>query len=89
MLRLLFSLFALSLIPLTASAQVWGTLVGTVTDTADQSPIPCATVLVDATNYRTSTDADGTYRVRLPLRPHTSRFCANCLLLRLGVFEGV
>ncbi|MEM6644931.1 MAG: TonB-dependent receptor [Bacteroidota bacterium] len=87
MLRLLFSTLLFSLIPLTASAQVWGTLVGTVTDAADQSPIPGATVLVDGTNYGTATDTDGKYRLRLPLGPYTLRFSAVGFAPRLVELE--
>ncbi|GAB5521056.1 MAG: TonB-dependent receptor [Rhodothermales bacterium] len=89
MLRLLFTFFTLSLFPLMASAQVWGTLVGSVTDADDQSPIPGATILVDGTNYGTATDEDGRYRLRLPLGPYTLRFSAIGFAPRLVELEFV
>ena len=58
-----------------AGAQDWGTVAGRITTAADTSaPVPSATVLVAGTDYGTSADTDGRYRLRLPAGTHRLRF---------------
>jgi hypothetical protein len=53
----------------------WATVEGRVTSAADTSTgIPSATVLVAGTNYGTSADAEGRYRMRLPAGTYLLRF---------------
>lgn len=47
-------------------AQNWGQLEGRITDQADDSGIPNATVLIEGTSFGTAADADGNYRLRAP-----------------------
>jgi len=57
-----------------AQAQTWSTVEGTVTDSADGTPIPNVSVLVRGTNFGTATDADGRFSLRLPVGRHALRF---------------
>jgi len=59
-----------------AHAQTWGTLTGTVVDSADGAPLPGVTVLVRGTDYGTATGADGRYRLELPTGRYILRFSA-------------
>ena len=49
-----------------ASAQVWGTIAGTVTQEASGDPVPGANVLVEGTNFGTAADLDGAFSFRIP-----------------------
>ena len=60
----------------TASAQLWGQVTGTVTDSADGTPIPDVTVVVAGTNYGTATSPDGAYALRVPSGRYALRFSA-------------
>ena len=59
-----------------AHAQTWGTVTGTVTDSADGAPLPGVTVLVQGTDFGTATDSEGRYRLELPTGRYTLRFSA-------------
>ena len=59
-----------------AQAQTWGTVAGTVTDSVDGAPLPGVTVLVRGTDFGTATDADGRYRLELPTGRYVLRFSA-------------
>ena len=47
-----------------AQAQTWGTVAGTVTDSVDGAPLPGVTVLVRGTDFGTATATDGRYTLR-------------------------
>ena len=49
-----------------AQAQVWNTVEGTVTDSADGTPLPGVTVIVKDTDFGTATNEQGRYSLRLP-----------------------
>ncbi|MFB6278402.1 MAG: TonB-dependent receptor domain-containing protein [Salinibacter sp.] len=59
-----------------AQAQTWGTVTGTVTDSVDGKPLPGVTVLVQGTDFGTATAADGRYRLELPTGRYVLRFSA-------------
>jgi hypothetical protein len=59
-----------------AQAQTWGTVTGTVTDSAEGKPLPGVTVLVRGTDFGTATAADGRYRLELPTGRYALRFSA-------------
>ena len=71
---LLTALFAWC--PLSATAQTWGTVSGTVVDANDDTTLPGVTVLVAGTNYGTATDAEGRYALRVPAGTYALRFSA-------------
>ncbi len=58
-----------------AAAQNWGGVEGAVTDTTGRA-IYGVTVIVDATNFGTSTGQDGMYALRLPAGAYTLQFSA-------------
>ena len=49
-----------------ASAQVWGEILGRVTDAETGETIPGANVVIAGTNFGSNTGADGRYRFRIP-----------------------
>jgi hypothetical protein len=55
-------------------AQVWSSVKGTVTDSADGTPLPSVTVVVKGTNFGTATDEQGQYSLRLPTGRYALRF---------------
>jgi outer membrane receptor for ferrienterochelin and colicin len=57
-----------------ARAQTWGAVEGTVTDSADGTPLPGVTVVVRGTDFGTATNAEGEYRLRLPTGTYLLRF---------------
>ncbi|PSQ74944.1 MAG: TonB-dependent receptor [Bacteroidetes bacterium QH_9_64_21] len=59
-----------------AQAQTWGTVAGTVTDSVDGTPLPGVTVLVQGTDFGTATGAEGRYRLELPTGRYVLRFSA-------------
>jgi len=59
-----------------AHAQTWGTVTGTVTDSVEAAPLPGVTVLVRGTDFGTATNADGRYRLELPTGRYVLRFSA-------------
>ena len=61
--KVLFLMMALSLAALSASAQNI-VVKGTVTDAADGTPVPYATIVVKGTSVWTTTENDGTYSIR-------------------------
>lgn len=61
---------------LPAHAQTWGTITGTVVDSARGAPLPGVTVLVRGTDYGTATGADGRYRLEVPTGRYVLRFSA-------------
>ncbi len=61
-----FVLLLLLAAPATASAQSWGWIAGAVVDAANDAPVAGATIVVDGTNFGTSADGDGRFRLRLP-----------------------
>lgn len=56
-----------------AAAQNWGGIAGTVSDTTGR-PIYGVTVIVDATNYGTSSGERGRYSLRIPVGTYTLQF---------------
>jgi len=59
-----------------ASAQTWGTVTGTVTDSVAGEPLPGVTVLVEGTDFGTATGSEGRYRLELPTGRYAIRFSA-------------
>jgi hypothetical protein len=59
-----------------AQAQTWGTVAGTVTDSVDGTPLPGVTVLVQGTDFGTATGAEGRYRLELPTGRYVLRLSA-------------
>jgi len=57
-----------------AFAQNWGTVEGRITETADETPLPGVTVLVQGTDYGTASTENGRYRLRLPAGRYRLRF---------------
>ena len=55
-------------------AQTWGTVEGTVTDSADGTPLPGVTVVVKDTEFGTATNPTGDYSLRLPTGDYALRF---------------
>jgi hypothetical protein len=53
--------------------QNWGSVSGTVSDTTGR-PVYGVTVIVDATNFGTSTGEDGSYSLRMPAGSYTLQF---------------
>lgn len=64
--KVLFLMMALSLAALSASAQNI-VVKGTVTDAADGTPVPYATIAVKGTSVWTTTENDGTYSIESPV----------------------
>ena len=64
--KVLFLMMALSFAALSASAQNI-VVKGTVTDAADGTPIPYATIVVKGTSVWTTTENDGTYSLESPV----------------------
>lgn len=64
--KVLFLMMALSLAALSASAQNI-VVKGTVTDAADGTPVPYATIVVKGTSVWTTTENDGTYSIESPV----------------------
>ena len=64
--KVLFLMMALSLAALSASAQNI-VVKGTVTDAADGTPVPYATIVVKRTSVWTTTENDGTYSIESPV----------------------
>lgn len=64
--KVLFLMMALSLAALSASAQNI-VVKGTVTDAADGTPVPHATIVVKGTSVWTTTENDGTYSIESPV----------------------
>ena len=64
----------LVLCTLPAHGQTWNTVTGTVTDSADGTPLPGVTVLVQNTDFGTATDEQGRYSLRLPVGTYVLRF---------------
>jgi hypothetical protein len=61
---------------LPAHAQTWGTVTGTVVDSARGAPLPGVTVLVRGTDYGTATGPEGGYRLEVPTGRYVLRFSA-------------
>ncbi len=55
-------------------AQTWSTVEGTVTDSADGTPLPSVTVVVKGTDFGTATNEHGRYSLRLPTGRYALRF---------------
>ncbi len=75
--RSLVSLFfgaCLALVAVPTHAQTWGTVQGTVTDSADGTPLPGVTVIVQDTDFGTATNPNGRYTLRLPTGQYALRF---------------
>jgi len=75
--RFVFALFVgacLCLVAGPVQAQVWSSVKGTVTDSADGTPLPSVTVVVKGTNFGTATDEQGQYSLRLPTGRYALRF---------------
>ena len=64
--KVLFLMMALSFAALSASAQNI-VVKGTVTDAADGTPVPYATIVVKGTSIWTTTENDGTYSLESPV----------------------
>lgn len=64
--KVLFLMMALSLAALSASAQNI-VVKGTVTDAADGTPVPYATIVVKGASVWTTTENDGTYSIESPV----------------------
>ena len=64
----------LALLVLPVQAQRWGTVQGTVTDSADGTPLPGVTVIVQDTDFGTATTPSGRYSLRLPTGRYALRF---------------
>lgn len=64
--KVLFLMMALSLVALNVSAQNI-VVKGTVTDAADGTPVPYATIVVKGTSVWTTTENDGTYTLESPV----------------------
>jgi outer membrane receptor for ferrienterochelin and colicin len=64
----------LGLVGPAAQAQNWNTVTGTVTDSADGTPLPGVTVLVKGTDFGTATTPEGRYSLRLPTGRYALRF---------------
>lgn len=64
----------LGLFVLPAQGQTWGTVEGTVTDSADGTSLPGVTVLVRGTDFGTATNPEGRYSLRLPTGRYALRF---------------
>lgn len=62
------------LLPAPVAAQNWGWIAGSVVEDATGDPIAGATVLVHGTNFGTSADENGRFRIRLP----AGRFLIQC-----------
>lgn len=58
----------------TGYAQTWNSVRGTVTDSANGTPVPSVTVLVQGTDFGTATDEDGHYSLRLPTGQYVLRY---------------
>jgi hypothetical protein len=74
--RAILSVFLLLVLPVTAQAQVWGSVEGRVTEHGTGEPLQLVNVVVEGTNYGTATTATGDYLLRLPLGLHVLRFSA-------------
>ena len=59
-----------------AQAQTWGTVTGTVTDSLKEAPLPGVTVLVQGTDFGTATGDEGRYRLEVPTGRYVLRFSA-------------
>jgi len=55
-------------------AQTWGLVTGEVYESTTRKPLPGVTIVVDGTNFGTTTTADGRYRLHLPTGRHALRF---------------
>ena len=58
---------------LTSFSQTNGTILGTVIDKNTEAPLPFVKVFVEGTNYGTSTDFDGSYKLEIPTGTYTLR----------------
>tara|TARA_B110000037_G_scaffold101356_1_gene118200 strand:- start:53382 stop:55820 length:2439 start_codon:yes stop_codon:yes gene_type:complete len=68
-------LFLTLVMSLTSFSQTNGTILGTVIDKNTEAPLPFVKVFVEGTNYGTSTDFDGSYKLEIPTGTYT--LCAS------------
>ena len=66
-------LFLTLVMSLTSFSQTIGTILGTVIDKNTEAPLPFVKVFVGGTNYGTSTDFDGSYKLEIPTGTYTLR----------------
>lgn len=66
-------LFLTLVMSLTSFSQTNGTILGTVIDKNTEAPLPFVKVFVEGTNYGTSTDFDGSYKLEIPTGTYTLR----------------
>ncbi|MDG1913502.1 MAG: TonB-dependent receptor [Crocinitomix sp.] len=66
-------LFLTLVMSLTSFSQTNGTILGTVIDKNTEAPLPFVKVFVGGTNYGTSTDFDGSYKLEIPTGTYTLR----------------
>jgi hypothetical protein len=71
----LLTIFSVCL-PDLATAQGWGNVQGEATEVGSGTPLPGLTILVDGTNFGTTTTADGRYDLRIPAGRYLLRFSA-------------
>jgi hypothetical protein len=66
-------LFLTIVMSLTSYSQTNGTILGTVIDKNTEAPLPFVKVFVEGTNYGTSTEFDGSYKLEIPTGTYTLR----------------